>query len=62
MRYSKLIVFLGSISSLVLMTVISALLGYTVTSFIPPVYTFYASIVHHVRVRHQNVLECLQVK
>ena len=45
MRYNKLIVFLGSISSLILMTVISALLGYTVTSFIPPVYTFYASIV-----------------
>jgi putative Ca2+/H+ antiporter (TMEM165/GDT1 family) len=27
------------------MTVISALLGFGVTSFIPPIYTFYASIV-----------------
>ena len=45
MRYNKLTVFLGAISSLVLMTVVSALLGYGVTSLIPKIYTFYASIV-----------------
>jgi putative Ca2+/H+ antiporter (TMEM165/GDT1 family) len=45
MRYNKLVIFLSSISSLFAMTVISALLGFGVTSFIPPVYTFYASVV-----------------
>ena len=45
MRYNKLVIFTASISSLILMTVISALLGYGVTSFIPPIYTYYASIV-----------------
>jgi putative Ca2+/H+ antiporter (TMEM165/GDT1 family) len=45
MRYNKLVIFLASISSLIVMTVISALLGFGVTSFIPPIYTFYASIV-----------------
>ena len=45
MRHNKLVVFLGSIISLVTMTVVSALLGYGITSFIPPIYTFYASIV-----------------
>jgi putative Ca2+/H+ antiporter (TMEM165/GDT1 family) len=45
MRYNKLTVFLGAISSLVLMTVVSALLGYGVTSLIPKIYTFYASVV-----------------
>lgn len=45
MRYNKLTVFLGSISSLVLMTVVSALLGWGVTSLIPKIYTFYASVV-----------------
>ena len=45
MRYNKLTVFLGAISSLVLMTVVSALLGYGVTSLIPHIYTYYASVV-----------------
>ena len=45
MRYNKLTVFLGAISSLVLMTVVSAMLGWGVTSLIPKIYTFYASVV-----------------
>jgi putative Ca2+/H+ antiporter (TMEM165/GDT1 family) len=45
MRYNKLIIFLGSITSLIIMTVVSALLGFGVNSLIPPIYTFYASVV-----------------
>ena len=45
MRYNKLTIFLGSISSLIIMTVISALVGFGITSFIPPIYTYYAAIV-----------------
>lgn len=44
MRHNKLVVFAGSISALVIMTVVSTLLGYGITSLIPPIYTFYASV------------------
>jgi putative Ca2+/H+ antiporter (TMEM165/GDT1 family) len=44
MRYNKLTILLGSLISLVVMTVISALVGFGITSFIPPVYTFYAAV------------------
>ena len=45
MRYNKLTIFAGSITSLIVMTVVSALLGFGVNSLIPPIYTFYASVV-----------------
>lgn len=45
MRHNKLIVFASAMSALILMTVVSTLLGYGITSLIPPVYTFYASVV-----------------
>ena len=45
MRYNRLTIFLGSITSLIVMTVISALVGFGITSFIPPIYTYYAAIV-----------------
>ena len=45
MRYNRLTIFLGSIVSLIVMTVISALVGFGITSFIPPIYTYYAAIV-----------------
>ena len=42
MRNNKLTVFLASISALAVMTVLSALLGFVVTTFIPREYTYYA--------------------
>ena len=45
MRYNKLTIFLGTIVSLYVMTVVSALVGFGITSFIPPIYTYYAAIV-----------------
>jgi len=45
MRYNKINILLASVTSLVVMTVVSALLGYGVNSLIPPIYTFYASVV-----------------
>jgi len=42
MSNNKLIVFLAAISALAAMTVLSALLGFVVTKFIPRVYTYYA--------------------
>jgi len=42
MQNNKLIVFLSAISALAVMTVLSALLGFVVTQFIPRVYTYYA--------------------
>ena len=45
MRYNKLIIFIGSVAALYIMTVVSALVGFGITSFIPPIYTYYASIV-----------------
>ena len=41
MRSNKLTVFLGAISALAVMTVLSALLGFVVTTFIPREYTYY---------------------
>ena len=45
MRYNKLNIWISSITSLIVMTVVSALLGFGVNSLIPPIYTFYASVV-----------------
>ncbi|TRY72253.1 hypothetical protein TCAL_00210 [Tigriopus californicus] len=45
MTSNKLIVFLGAISALALMTVLSAVLGWVVTSFIPRKYTYYTCTV-----------------
>ena len=45
MTNNKLTVFLGAISALALMTVLSALLGWVVTSFIPRAYTYYTCTV-----------------
>jgi len=42
MRNNKLTVFLAAISALAVMTVLSALLGFVVTTFIPREYTYYA--------------------
>merc|ERR1719347_2256963 len=42
MRNNKLTVFLASISALAVMTVLSAMLGFVVTTFIPREYTYYA--------------------
>ncbi len=42
MQYSRLIVFLGAISALALMTILSAVFGLAAT-FIPHIYTFYIS-------------------
>lgn len=44
MQYSRLIVFLGAISALALMTILSAVFGLAAT-FIPHIYTFYISTV-----------------
>ena len=41
MRNNKLTVFLAAISALAVMTVLSALLGFVVTTFIPREYTYY---------------------
>jgi len=41
MQNNKLTVFLAAISALAVMTVLSALLGFVVTQFIPRVYTYY---------------------
>ena len=41
MRNNKLIIFLSSLSALYLMTVLSALLGWVVTTFIPREITYY---------------------
>jgi putative Ca2+/H+ antiporter (TMEM165/GDT1 family) len=41
MGNNKLTVFLGAISALAVMTVLSALLGFVVTTFIPREYTYY---------------------
>ena len=41
MRNNKLVVFLAAISALAVMTVLSALLGFVVTTFIPREYTYY---------------------
>lgn len=42
MRNNKLTVFLAAIAALAVMTVLSALLGFVVTTFIPREYTYYA--------------------
>jgi len=42
MRDNKLTVFLAAIAALAVMTVLSALLGFVVTTFIPREYTYYA--------------------
>jgi len=42
MSNNKLTVFLGAISALAVMTVLSALLGFAFTQFIPRIYTYYA--------------------
>jgi putative Ca2+/H+ antiporter (TMEM165/GDT1 family) len=44
MRYNKVVIFLGSIISLIVMTIISAMVGFGITSFIPPIYTYYIAI------------------
>ena len=41
MRNNKLIIFLSALSALYLMTVLSALLGWVVTTFIPREITYY---------------------
>merc|ERR1719414_1240862 len=41
MSNNKLTVFLGAISALAVMTILSALLGFVVTTFIPREYTYY---------------------
>lgn len=41
MQNEKLVVFLGALSALAIMTVLSALLGLAVTKLIPPIYTYY---------------------
>ena len=45
MRYNKLVILIGSVAALYIMTVVSALVGFGITSFIPPIYTYYAAIV-----------------
>ena len=45
MSSNRLVVFLSAISALALMTVLSSLLGWVVTKFIPTVYTHYACTV-----------------
>lgn len=42
MTNDKIIVFLGAMSALATMTVLSALLGYAITAFVPHIYTYYA--------------------
>ena len=42
MRNNKLTVFLAAIAALAVMTVMSALLGFVVTQFVPREYTYYA--------------------
>ena len=42
LNISKLTVFLAAIAALAVMTVLSALLGFVVTTFIPREYTYYA--------------------
>ncbi|XP_014670411.1 PREDICTED: transmembrane protein 165-like isoform X2 [Priapulus caudatus] len=44
MRHARLVVFAGAISALVIMTVLSALLGFA-TTIIPRTYTYYASAI-----------------
>ena len=41
MRNNKLIIFLSALAALYLMTVLSALLGWVVTTFIPREITYY---------------------
>merc|ERR550532_3714583 len=41
MTNNKLIIFIGALFALYLMTVLSALLGFVVTTFIPREYTYY---------------------
>ena len=41
MRNNKLIIFLSALAALYLMTVLSALLGWVVTTFIPRAATYY---------------------
>ncbi|CAF1064918.1 unnamed protein product [Rotaria sordida] len=43
MRHSRLIIYIGAMSALGAMTVLSALLGNIVTNFIPRIYTYYLS-------------------
>lgn len=43
MKHPRMTVFLGAISALGIMTLLSALLGNIITQFIPKIYTFYAS-------------------
>jgi putative Ca2+/H+ antiporter (TMEM165/GDT1 family) len=43
MRHSRLIIYIGAMSALGAMTVLSALLGNIVTKFVPRIYTYYLS-------------------
>ena len=43
MRHSRLIIYVGAMSALGAMTILSALLGNIVTKFIPRIYTYYLS-------------------
>jgi putative Ca2+/H+ antiporter (TMEM165/GDT1 family) len=43
MRHSRLIIYIGAMSALGAMTILSALLGNIVTNFIPRLYTYYLS-------------------
>ncbi|CAF1291656.1 unnamed protein product [Rotaria sp. Silwood1] len=43
MRHSRLIIYIGAMSALGAMTILSALLGNIVTTFIPRIYTYYIS-------------------
>jgi putative Ca2+/H+ antiporter (TMEM165/GDT1 family) len=43
MRHSRLIIYIGAMSALGAMTILSALLGNIVTTFVPRVYTYYLS-------------------
>ncbi|CAF3974568.1 unnamed protein product [Rotaria sp. Silwood2] len=43
MRHSRLIIYIGAMSALGAMTILSALLGNVVTTFIPRIYTYYIS-------------------
>ncbi len=45
MKYPRLTVFLGAISALALMTILSVVFGMVFVQFIPKVYTHYISII-----------------